>query len=61
MKRLLVIFTLLAAVVMPLSVMAQSPDTIVIRGFGNIVTFNPHMTTDGASYQPTRCSSPRRF
>lgn len=30
---------------------AQDADTIVIRGFGNIVTFNPHLTSDGASLQ----------
>jgi peptide/nickel transport system substrate-binding protein len=30
---------------------AQDADTIVIRGFGNIVSFNPHLTSDGASLQ----------
>lgn len=50
MKRLLLVFALLL-VALPLTVMAQSADTIVIRGFGNIATFNPHMTSDGASYQ----------
>ena len=50
MKRILLVFALLL-VALPLTVMAQSSDTIVIRGFGNIATFNPHMTSDGASYQ----------
>jgi peptide/nickel transport system substrate-binding protein len=50
MKRLLLVLALLL-VALPLTVMAQSSDTIVIRGFGNIATFNPHMTSDGASYQ----------
>lgn len=50
MKRLLLVFALLL-VALPLTVMAQSSDTIVIRGFGNIATFNPHLTSDGASYQ----------
>lgn len=34
-----------------LSVSAQDADTIVIRGFGNITTFNPHLSSDGASLQ----------
>jgi peptide/nickel transport system substrate-binding protein len=50
MKRFLLVFALLL-VALPLTVMAQSSDTIVIRGFGNIATFNPHLTSDGASYQ----------
>ncbi|MBK9122088.1 MAG: hypothetical protein IPM16_03060 [Chloroflexi bacterium] len=61
MKRVLVVLALLAAVVMPLSVMAQSSDTIVIRGFGNIATFNPHMTNDGASYQAFSLLFPAPF
>jgi peptide/nickel transport system substrate-binding protein len=46
----MLVFALLL-VALPLTVMAQSSDTIVIRGFGNIATFNPHLTSDGASYQ----------
>lgn len=50
MKRLVFILSVLVlAVIMP--VLAQSADTIVIRGFGNISTFNPHLSSDGASYQ----------
>ncbi|MEL6526842.1 MAG: ABC transporter substrate-binding protein, partial [Chloroflexota bacterium] len=33
------------------SVYGQDEDTVVIRGFGNIVTFNPALTNDGASFQ----------
>ncbi|MCC6801462.1 MAG: hypothetical protein IT319_01160, partial [Anaerolineae bacterium] len=53
MKRLvllLLVLSLLAAL-LPVAVFAQSADTIVIRGFGNIATWNPFLTTDGASYQ----------
>jgi peptide/nickel transport system substrate-binding protein len=32
-------------------VTSQDSETIVIRGFGNLVTFNPALSTDGASYQ----------
>ena len=30
---------------------AQDAETIVIRGFGNISTFNPALSSDGASFQ----------
>ncbi|MBK8021543.1 MAG: hypothetical protein IPK19_08970 [Chloroflexi bacterium] len=43
---LLVVLLLLAA-----PALAQDADTVVIRGFGNIVTFNPALSTDGASVQ----------
>jgi peptide/nickel transport system substrate-binding protein len=39
------------AALLPVAVFAQANDTIVIRGLGNITTFNPAMTSDGASYQ----------
>lgn len=49
-RRLIVVLALL--LVLPLATAsAQSGDTIVIRGFGNISTFNPHLSSDGASYQ----------
>ncbi|MFN8450102.1 MAG: ABC transporter substrate-binding protein [Anaerolineae bacterium] len=53
MKRLVLLLLVLVilAAVLPVAVLAQSADTIVIRGFGNIATWNPLMTTDGASYQ----------
>jgi peptide/nickel transport system substrate-binding protein len=52
MKRaVLILFVLLVAAVLPVAALAQSADTIVIRGFGNITTFNPHLGSDGASYQ----------
>ena len=52
MKRLaLPLLMLVLAALLPVAVLAQSSDTIVIRGLGNITTFNPLMTNDGASYQ----------
>ena len=33
------------------AVMAQDAETVVIRGFGNISTFNPALASDGASFQ----------
>ncbi|MFN8373854.1 MAG: ABC transporter substrate-binding protein [Anaerolineae bacterium] len=50
-KFAFVVLLLVLAVVLPVAVFAQSADTIVIRGFGNITTFNPHLSSDGASYQ----------
>lgn len=32
-------------------IMAQDGETIIVRGFGNIVSFNPALTNDGASFQ----------
>ena len=46
--RLLLIVALLFAA---FAVMAQDAETIVIRGFGNITTFNPILSSDGASFQ----------
>jgi len=48
-KKLLLVMVALLLLALP--VLAQDQDTVVIRGFGNIVTFNPALTTDGASYQ----------
>ena len=31
--------------------LAQDSETIVIRGFGNLSSFNPLISSDGASYQ----------
>ena len=41
---LLLVFSVVLAV-------AQDAETVVIRGFGNISTFNPAMSSDGASFQ----------
>jgi peptide/nickel transport system substrate-binding protein len=49
MKRSIVFLLILLILAVP--VFGQNEDTIVIRGFGNIVTFNPAFTTDGASQQ----------
>ena len=52
MKRLfLIVMILLMAALMPSAAFSQSNDTIVIRSFGNISSFNPLLTSDGASYQ----------
>ncbi len=48
MKRLF-IFVLLLILVIP--ALGQDDETVVIRGFGNIVTFNPWLSDDGASTQ----------
>jgi peptide/nickel transport system substrate-binding protein len=49
MKR--IVFFLFVLVLLAVPVFGQDDETIVIRGFGNIVTFNPSLTTDGASQQ----------
>ncbi|MGB7338301.1 MAG: ABC transporter substrate-binding protein [Phototrophicaceae bacterium] len=49
MKRSFVFLLVLLLVAIPIA--GQDDDTIVIRGFGNIVTFNPALTNDGASQQ----------
>lgn len=49
MKRALIVLLLLA--LMTVVVVAQDGETLVVRGFGNISTFNPHLSNDGASYQ----------
>lgn len=48
MKRLFV-FVLFLVLVIP--ALGQDDETIVVRGFGNIVTFNPWLSDDGASIQ----------
>jgi ABC-type transport system substrate-binding protein len=45
------VLLLVLAALLPVAVFAQANDTIVIRGLGNITTFNPVMTSDGASLQ----------
>ena len=62
MKRLaLPLVILLLAALMPVAVFGQSGDTLVVRGFGNIVTFNPHLSNDGASYQAYSLLFPAPF
>jgi len=54
MKRKRIVLPLLVfvlAAVLPIAVFAQAKDTVVIRGIGNISTFNPLFSSDGASYQ----------
>ena len=51
MKRKLLILLGVLLLVLPLSLHAQDDETIVIRGFGNITTFNPALSSDGASIQ----------
>lgn len=57
MKRL--IFLALLLLVVPIN--AQDDQTIVIRGLGNIVTFNPWLTNDGASQQAYDLLFPTMF
>ena len=53
MRRLLAaLLVLLIVLAVPLStVLGQDSDTIIIRGFGNLVTYNPALSSDGASTQ----------
>lgn len=52
MRRRVLVLTLCALVLLLVgTAVAQDAETIVIRGFGNIVSFNPALTSDGASYQ----------
>lgn len=57
----MVLFAVMLLVALPLSVMAQSADTLVVRGLGNLATFNPHLTNDGASYQAYSLLFPAPF
>ncbi len=50
-KFALRIVLLLMVMVLPVLTLAQDAETIVIRGFGNIAGYNPHLASDGASYQ----------
>lgn len=45
------LFIILLLALSAASVMSQDAETIVIRGFGNISTFNPALGGDGASFQ----------
>ena len=45
------ILLILALVSLAATAMAQDSETVVIRGFGNISTFNPALSSDGASFQ----------
>ena len=51
MKRPILLLIVLLMVAIPFAASAQDAETVVIRGFGNIVSFNPLFTNDGASYQ----------
>lgn len=50
--RKLILLVAVCLLVIPLSaVIAQDDETVIIRGFGNITTFNPALSNDGASLQ----------
>lgn len=49
-SKILILIAMLSLLVSATS-MAQDSETIVIRGFGNIVSYNPALTSDGASFQ----------
>jgi peptide/nickel transport system substrate-binding protein len=51
MRRYSLVLVVLVFLALPLAVMGQDDQTIVIRGFGNITNFNPILTNDGASAQ----------
>ncbi|MEO8393396.1 MAG: ABC transporter substrate-binding protein, partial [Chloroflexota bacterium] len=64
MKRnrlVLLLLVVVMAVVLPVAVFAQANDTIVIRGFGNITSFNPLLSSDGASVQAYALLWPNPF
>lgn len=50
MKSLKLLLVIIAFVFVPVS-WAQNGETVVIRGLGNITTFNPVLAGDGASFQ----------
>jgi len=57
-------FKLLVVLLLAMStsaIMAQDGETIVIRGFGNITSFNPILTSDGASIQAYDLLFPQPF
>lgn len=45
------LFIILLLALSALAAAAQDAETVVIRGFGNISTFNPALASDGASFQ----------
>lgn len=52
MRRLFIVLCFVLLATLPLSVtLGQDSETIVIRGFGNLRTFNPALSSDGASTQ----------
>src|SRR5712691_7061440 len=53
MRRLILVLSVLLVMVVPLTAVAGqgAKDTIVIRGLGNLTTFNPVSSQDGASLQ----------
>ena len=50
MRVLKLLFIVLLVLAAPLA-LGQDSETIVIRGFGNVSTFNPVLSSDGASFQ----------
>jgi peptide/nickel transport system substrate-binding protein len=57
----LLLLVVVMAALLPVAVFAQANDTIVIRGFGNITTFNPELSNDGASFQALSLLWPSPF
>jgi peptide/nickel transport system substrate-binding protein len=52
MRRPFLLLALFVVLILPSAAsVAQDDQTLVVRGFGNIVTFNPALTDDGASFQ----------
>lgn len=61
MKRASLIFLLVFLVAIPLSVSGQDGNTLVIRGFGNISTFNPALSNSGSDVQAFGPLFPKPF
>lgn len=52
MKRFVLLLVVVVCIVLPLTMVSgQDGETIVIRNMGNLTTFNPALTNDGASTQ----------
>ena len=61
MKHLSLIVVLVMLVALPLTVMGQDENTLVIRGFGNITTFNPALSSSGSDSQAYGPLFPKPF
>ncbi|MGB1287623.1 MAG: ABC transporter substrate-binding protein [Aggregatilineales bacterium] len=60
LKRILAVVLMLFSIQALVSV-AQDDETVVIRGFGNLSSFNPYLASDGASFQAYRLLFPTPF
>lgn len=61
MKRVSLVLVLLLLVALPLTVVGQDDTTLVIRGFGNISTFNPALSASGSDVQAYGPLFPKPF